>query len=258
MTMLSYAQNFEDVMLNRLFHDVEDGFYVDIGAWEPEVDSVTKHFYERGWHGINVEPVPELLSAFQRERPRDCNLAVAVGAEAGEATLYDFSPQGLSTLDPETAVRMQHEGFEYRERPVEVVTLATLLDRHAGDTVHFLKIDVEGGEAGVIAGADFSRHRPIVLVIEATLSLTQIEAHLAWEPKVTDAGYEFVYYDGLNRFYLREEDARLRKHFATPPNLFDDFAKAELVRLREQRDAEHARARALDAELQAEATGYHD
>lgn len=45
--MISYAQNFEDVMLERAFADLEIGFWVDVGAWDPDTDSVTRHFYDR-------------------------------------------------------------------------------------------------------------------------------------------------------------------------------------------------------------------
>src|SRR3954447_19461381 len=51
-TMFSYAQNAEDVVLRRTFSGVEDGFYVDVGASSPVEDSVTLHFYERGWNGV--------------------------------------------------------------------------------------------------------------------------------------------------------------------------------------------------------------
>ncbi len=54
----SYAQNFEDVMLWRALRHIDQGYYIDVGAWSPELDSVTKAFYEHGWHGINVEPNP--------------------------------------------------------------------------------------------------------------------------------------------------------------------------------------------------------
>jgi hypothetical protein len=47
--MYTYAQNFEDVMLNRLFHEQASGFYIDVGAWDPNMHSVTKHFYKGGW-----------------------------------------------------------------------------------------------------------------------------------------------------------------------------------------------------------------
>jgi uncharacterized membrane protein len=66
--ILSYAQNGEDVVLSRAFADQEFGFYVDVGACHPVEDSVTLHFYERGWQGVNVEPDRELHALFLEAR----------------------------------------------------------------------------------------------------------------------------------------------------------------------------------------------
>ena len=57
MAFRSYAQNFEDLMLYRALGKVERGFYIDIGAHHPEIDSVSKAFVDRGWRGVHVEPV---------------------------------------------------------------------------------------------------------------------------------------------------------------------------------------------------------
>jgi hypothetical protein len=47
MSFVSYAQNFEDVMLWRALRDIKGGFYIDVGANSPGMDSVTKAFYDR-------------------------------------------------------------------------------------------------------------------------------------------------------------------------------------------------------------------
>lgn len=75
---ISYAQNFEDVMLWRALKHVKDGFYIDVGAAWPDKDSVTKAFYERGWRGVNIEPNPEMWRVLSADRPRDLNLKVAL------------------------------------------------------------------------------------------------------------------------------------------------------------------------------------
>src|SRR2546422_7104389 len=75
----SYSQNAEDVRLWRVLQDLDDGFYVDVGAGHPNLDSVTQLFYERGWSGINIEPGPHYADLAEN-RPRDVNLRVAVGA----------------------------------------------------------------------------------------------------------------------------------------------------------------------------------
>src|SRR5215831_3973844 len=85
MSFISYAQNFEDVMLWRALKHIDKGFYIDVGANDPDKDSVTKAFYERGWRGINVEPVPQWFERLEKARPRDLNLQLALGAEPGES-----------------------------------------------------------------------------------------------------------------------------------------------------------------------------
>jgi hypothetical protein len=80
--IVSYSQNAEDVRLWRVFHTIVDGFYVDVGAADPYVDSVTRMFYERGWSGINIEPNP-CFESLAEARTRDVNLRVAVGESDG-------------------------------------------------------------------------------------------------------------------------------------------------------------------------------
>ena len=41
-------------MLWRALRDVEQGFYVDLGAQDPLVDSVSLAFHERGWLWVSI------------------------------------------------------------------------------------------------------------------------------------------------------------------------------------------------------------
>src|SRR6202163_2212891 len=89
MPITSYAQNFEDVMLARAFPG-SSGFYVDVGANDPDIDNVTRHFYERGWSGINIEPLSVNSEELRKKRPRDINLEMAVGEQEGTITFYEI------------------------------------------------------------------------------------------------------------------------------------------------------------------------
>jgi FkbM family methyltransferase len=244
MTFVSYAQNFEDVMLRRALRDVEAGFYVDAGAAHPDVDSVTRAFYDAGWSGINVEPVAASHRRLQASRPRDVNVRAALGRERGAGRLFVVAGTGLSTLHEDAAARASAAtGFAAEAAEVEVTTLADICDAHTGREIHFLKVDVEGAEADVLAGADFDRHRPWIVLVEATAPMSAEPTHAAWEPILLRAGYGFAYFDGLNRFYLADErrDA-LAPSFSLPPNVFDDFIRAA--------DTEWAR-RVAEAEARA-------
>lgn len=221
--MISYAQNFEDVILHRVFRDRQDGFYIDVGAMDPVFDSVTKSFYDKGWSGINVEPNEYFYNKLLAERPRDINLNLALGEREETRSLYVFERYGNSTFDESSRDRFVEQGHEAKEEIVRVTTLAAVCRDYVRRQIDFLKIDCEGWEKFVLKGADWDRFRPIVLVIEATAPGSTTPSWSEWEPfLIENAHYEIVYFDGLNRFYLRREYADLRSHFG-PPNIFDNF-----------------------------------
>lgn len=212
-----YAQFHEDEKLVALLGDKPSGFYIDVGAWHPITDSVTKHFYEKGWHGLNVEPLPEYFEMLVEDRLGDVNLQCAIGDVGGGRieSLYRVSMtpgvaiagSGLSTFDGRNALdAVTRAGFALNEVKVPVYTLAEICAQHVpdGTLIDFLKIDVEGWEEQVIRGADWSRWRPRFLCIEATRPSSQIPAW-DWEPLLLAAGYRFIEFDSLNRWY---EDAR--------------------------------------------------
>ena len=85
---LSYSEYYEDLILYLLLFDIKKGFYIDVGAYDPVNVSVTKFFYSKGWRGINIEPQPGKIELFQKDRPNDINLQLAVGKQKGNITLY--------------------------------------------------------------------------------------------------------------------------------------------------------------------------
>lgn len=254
MSFVSHAQNFEDVMLWRALKHIEKGFYIDVGANDPNQDSVTKAFYERGWRGINLEPVPQWFEKLERERLRDINLQVAAGAEQGELTLYELADTGLSTLDLTIAERHEVErGYIKFERVVPVKTLTQICQEYHAAPIHFLKVDVEGAEKQVLDGLDFSIIRPWIILVESTLPSTQVEDYEEWEPILLQANYDYVYFDGLNRFYVAHEHKELISSFRAPPNCFDDIKlsvyETHAQRLQKERDVAKVRQDELTGEL---------
>ena len=220
---ISYAQNFEDVMLWRALHSVERGFYVDVGACSPIVDSVTAAFYQRGWSGINIEPIAELHSQLMLRRPRDINLRLCAGASFREATLNVVRDTGLSTMNGIFAKLHQEAGKTLDETTITVQPLAAICREYVRSPIHFLKIDAEGAEREVLLGADFALFRPWIVLLEATLPNSQKVVHKDWEYLLLAADYHFVWFDGLNRFYVAaEHHAELSHAFVAPINVFDN------------------------------------
>jgi FkbM family methyltransferase len=259
MRFISYAQNNEDVLLWRALGHVRDGFYIDVGANDPVEHSVTKAFYDAGWRGINIEPLPAHIAAFDTQRPGDINLAVAAGSAAGTLTLYDV-PAVRGWASPEKSVADLHraEGHTVAELTVPVRTLTDVCAEHVRGDVHFLKIDVEGFEGDVLRGMDFERWRPWVLVIEATLPNSRETNHASWEHLVTSRRYRYAWFDGLNRYYVAEEHAELLASFGIQPNVFDDYISHHLDKAWAANGEATAALQAQERELEAARTELHD
>lgn len=234
MKFVSYAQNDEDIMLWRALKSVERGFYIDVGAAILDGHSVSRAFYEHGWRGVNIEPVPELCAAVRAARPEDASLCIALGEADGERDFFTVPETGLSTFDPVIAQAHQAAGWRVIPGRVKVRTLGEICRRYAKDPIHYLKIDVEGAEAEVLAGADFSAFRPWILVIEATWPGRPEASHARWEPALLERGYRFVWFDGLNRFYVAaEREAALAPYFRAPPNVWDEFVRFDAAHAKE-------------------------
>ncbi len=233
----SFSQNAEDVRLLRIFDSIDRGFWVDVGAGGPEVDSMTALFSERGWTGLNLEPgvdFDELLA----KRPDDINLRVAVAEEPGTMTLFvSYERTGWSTTVP---AAHEHLGaVELTPIEVEALPLDAILETHlpAGTDIDLLKIDVEGAEASVLRSIDLARWLPTVVVVEAVKTHSRLASHHEWEPGILASGYQFAVFDGINRFYVPNGRSDLAEALAYPISALDNHHLAS---------AERERARLLD------------
>ncbi len=108
---ISYAQNREDILLDRLFGD-HVGRYMDVGSCHPILDSNTHFFYERGWRGVNLEPRVSSFHSFLHQRPEDLNLNLAASDFDGELTFYEVDDDGLSTVSAEIAQGYRQRGVD--------------------------------------------------------------------------------------------------------------------------------------------------
>ncbi|MFL5844063.1 MAG: FkbM family methyltransferase [Solirubrobacteraceae bacterium] len=231
--MISYSQNREDVVLARAFPD-GTGFYVDVGAASPSVNSVTRHFYERGWCGVNIDPLPQWHDALVRERPRDVNLGVGVAGRSGSLLFYDVASEAAeeSTFSSDVARLLRARGLNPSERSVPVTTLRHIWEEHVREPVDFLKVDVEGLELDVLRGAQWETFRPRLVLLESIQPVTWDSTGGPLEEFMAKVGYERALFDGINHFFVERGDETLLRRLAAPANATDDYEDAQLVRLR--------------------------
>ena len=216
---ISYAQNYEDLILAGLLRNVESGFYVDVGANHPELDSVTKIFYDRGWTGINVEPNDLLFALLCKDRVRDTNLKVGVASQSGVLNFRAYpSLEGLSTFSPQAMDNMAFARPEvkYVDTPLDVTSLREIFSKYRPEgEIHFLKIDVEGLELEVLLGNTWTRYRPWVLCIEEPHdtydAIARRQAISAW---LQSWDYSKVFFDGINNYFIATEHHHLWEDFS--------------------------------------------
>ena len=128
---VSYAQNMEDILLDRFFMD-QRGTFMDIGANHPIYDNNTYFFYLRGWRGVNLEPIPRLHNLFLQHRPEDLNVAVAASDKEMTLPFYEIPAcAGLSTLSSDVANDHRRRGFQVVECQVSARTIGSLVKEHS-------------------------------------------------------------------------------------------------------------------------------
>lgn len=245
---LSYAQNMEDIHLSRIFAGQRGGFYIDIGGGHPVADNVSFKAYLAGWRGLVVEPQAALHRLYGAVRPRDIAVDVLVGRSEGEATFHAVDKlHGFSTMIEANARGAAGFGAAYATERRPVTTVAALCAAHAPERIDWLKIDVEGAEADVIAGHDWARFRPAIVLVEAIAPGSMEPSHEGWEPMLLAEDYTPVFFDGLNRWYLDAARAELRERI---PSAYQDWGSVrhlyDLGRAGEnQEHPDHALACAL-------------
>ena len=161
---------------------------------------------------------------------------------------------GQSTFSQSVGASLRAVGNVLTPIEVPVRTLASVLDEYAPSEIDFLKIDVEGWERQVISGGDWKRHRPKVVVVEATTPNTTTPSHAEWAGELVDQGYLECLFDGLNRFYVRRENEELVDALSTPANALDDYELADVVALQDEvrRLVQEARTQSGERELLAQ------
>ncbi|HYA04618.1 MAG TPA: FkbM family methyltransferase [Xanthobacteraceae bacterium] len=189
----------ENELKAEFFAAMPNGFFVEVGANEPQRGSQSWQFEQSGWTGVLVEPQPDLAERLRRTRRAQVVAAACSSpANAGSAmTLHLSGPH--SSLKRELAVT----GVVARDTvDVPARTLDDILEQAgAPSPIDFVSIDVEGHEVDVLSGFDLARWRPRLVLIEDHVT------NLATHRFLTRAGYRLIRRTGLNGWYVPREQA---------------------------------------------------
>lgn len=194
-----FPDTVEERLKRGFFGAARTGFFVDVGANEPEEGSQSWRFEQAGWNGVLIEPQPKLAQRLAQSRRAPVVAAACSAPEnAGNTmTLYLSGPH--SSLKPELAVvgSAVQGAIEVPVRTLDDI----LVDAKAPSPIDFVSIDVEGHGVEVLRGFDIARWRPRLILIEDHVT------SLATHRFLTGAGYRLIRRTGLNAWYVPQSDA---------------------------------------------------
>jgi len=173
---VSWSQGGEDIGLISALSGTSNGSFVDVGAHDPSRFSVTRKLSMRGWTGVNIDGNPDLIPAFEKNRPGDINLWACVGSES-EYIFTIFEEPAISTVSSEWRVKFISENQKIRkEIKVPGISLRTVFDRYFdGGFPNLLCIDAEGADLDVLKSANLARFSgPEWLLLEADPPLSTV------------------------------------------------------------------------------------
>ena len=170
-----------DRILEDKYLNYDNGYFIELGGNDGITQSNTYYFEKfRGWRGLLVEPILHLFFKCKKNRQPSkvyCNACVSFGYEHSCVELL-YSNLMTSPLSVETDLNPFEQaqlGAQFLCREEEVVRTAAIaatlnklmIEAGSPKCIDFLSIDVEGAEAEVIQGIDFSVFSFRVMCVEA-------------------------------------------------------------------------------------------
>ena len=162
----SYSFNGVDLIVNYIFKNKKEGFYLDIGAQHPISNNNTYILFKRGWKGINIDLDKKNIDLFKIARPDDFNLNYAISDTEKEVDLFfyhDSSP--INTLSKKVSNFQKANVSQVKK--IKTTTLDKVLDEISlQHRIDYMNIDVEGYEEQVLKGFNINKFKPYVISIE--------------------------------------------------------------------------------------------
>lgn len=193
----SYSQFGEDIVLSTFFDmdKIKNGFYVDVGAYQPKKFSNTYFYYKKGWSGINIDAKPGSMELFRKQRPRDINLEIGISKEEKKLDFYIFKESAYNTFSKELADSCIKKGILFdKKAEVNTLRIESVLDKYLSKNkkIDFISIDVEGLDFEVLESNNWDKYKPRYILAEMhNFDIENIKESFIYKFLV-DKGYKLV------------------------------------------------------------------
>lgn len=195
---------------NKFIPFKNDGFIVEIGVGHTfsGVDNVipdninslqrcgsnSSDLLDLGWRGILIEPVSEYCeeATIAHKQNLDRIKIVNIGASDEEGEVF------LSLGDAFSETHSHSSRYPWIGRKVGIKPTSKILEENSCPLeIDIMSIDVEGHELNVIKGIDFTKHSPLIIIVETNIvPSSQVS-------KILPSNYVQEKTDGLNTVWVR-------------------------------------------------------
>ncbi|MGD0026671.1 MAG: FkbM family methyltransferase [Xanthobacteraceae bacterium] len=185
-----FPPELENKLKEEFFRGARDGFFVEVGANDPEHMSQTWHLERLGWRGVLIEPQPALAQKLKEQR-RAAVFACACSSPQNAGKMLPFQVSGIHSslnLDFFVAGMRKDAIIEVPVRTLDDV----LTEAGAPVPIDLLAIDVESHEIEVLNGLTLTRWQPRLILIE------DIALNLRLHRLLQSRGYKWVRRTGIN------------------------------------------------------------
>lgn len=156
-----------DVIIENIFKNQKQGFYIDVGCQHPIKNNNTFLLYKKGWSGINIDLDKDNIDLFNTSRPTDCNINVAVSDKISEVDLFFYHKKSpINTIDQKTSQYQKAKVSSIKRIQTNTLDNIITSSKFSDKNFDFLSVDVEGHELQVFEGLDFNKFAPNVIVVE--------------------------------------------------------------------------------------------
>lgn len=209
-----------DYLYEKYFGNIDNGLFVEVGAYDGEYVSNTSGLADKGWTGFYIEPVTVHYNLCRERHKNNKNIKVhklAIGAEDREIEINIAGPISSIRSDVlnnfrqlEWSKHLFQKNSELLRDKANQITLDSFLANH-GIKPYFelLVVDVEGGEYDVFKGFHIDFWKPNMIIVElhdqnSDYPFLQKECVMVSE-KIVSSGYRVIYKDYSNTIFITKE-----------------------------------------------------
>ncbi len=171
-----------DLIVDRIFSEVNKGIYIDIGCNHPIKYNNTYLLHQRGWEGINIDLDKKSIDEFNKFRPNDHNVKSLVSSnnEDTKKIYYFHERSAINTVEKEI-----FEHGDTKEEDIEIKyektqTINNIIERsiYKDKEINFMSIDIENHEYEALKNFDFRKYNLDIIVTEChDLSQKKVEIY---------------------------------------------------------------------------------